>query len=76
MAKEVRWTTLEVLAFYQEHAVSSFAKEFDAAIEEHEALQAANTRLREAVGLLNSMVLSGENHSEQSKKVVEQALKE
>lgn len=38
-------------------------------------LEADNKRLKEAVGLLNSMVLSGEKHTETSKKVVDQALK-
>lgn len=31
-------------------------------------------QLQEAVGLLNSMVLSGEEHSEVSRKIVQQAL--
>jgi len=34
-----------------------------------------NKRLREATGLLNSMVLSGEIHTDTSRQVVEQALK-
>jgi len=38
-------------------------------------LEAENKRLKEAVGLLNSMVLSGERHSATSREVVERALK-
>lgn len=33
-------------------------------------------RLQEAVGLLNSMVLSGESHSERSHEVVQNAVRE
>ncbi len=43
--------------------------------EQHRDLQAENKRLRDAVGLLNSMILGGEKHSEVSKKTVQQALK-
>lgn len=39
-------------------------------------LQAENKQLREATGLLNSMILSGEKHSEKSKEIVKQALME
>lgn len=38
------------------------------------ALRASNERLREAVALLNSMVLSGESHSEHSRQVVRGAV--
>ena len=38
------------------------------------ALRASNERLREAVALLNSMVLSGESHSDYSRQLVRDAL--
>ena len=41
----------------------------------HEKFQAENAKLKAAVGLLNSMVLSGERHSSVSKMVVKQVLK-
>lgn len=40
-----------------------------------EKLEAKNKKLREAVALLNSMILSGEYHSDKSREIVEQALK-
>ena len=52
-----RWTTLEVLKFYQEHVVSSFRKEVDAAIVEHTNLKAEVRRLREALEDLLDMTL-------------------
>ena len=38
-------------------------------------LEGENKKQRYAIGLLNSMVLSGEEHSDESKKIVKQALK-
>lgn len=40
------------------------------------ALRASNERLREAVALLNSMVLSGEDHSDSSRQRMRDALAE
>jgi len=39
-------------------------------------MEAKNAELKKAVSLLNSMVLSGEKHSDASQKIVKQALKE
>jgi len=39
-----------------------------------EALAADTVRLRRAVAMLNSMVLSGEQHSEQSKREMAEAM--
>lgn len=38
------------------------------------ALRASNERLREVVALFNSMILSGEDHSERSRQVMRDAL--
>ncbi len=49
MDKEVRWTTLEVLKHLRKHTVSSYLREVDHAIAEHEQLQAETKRLKEEI---------------------------
>ena len=46
----------------------------DDAVAQIVGLQSENNRLRNAVALLNSMILSGEDHSEISRAVVRDAL--